>query len=166
LFNFRKVVKSDFPKLYNWLKSEHVKDFWYPDSTFTFEEISTKYSKRLNEGIVDIFIIILNHNEIGYIQSYFIDDNTFFKTSGLGKGIDLYIGEADFIHVGYGKTIITDYIREYVFNNRKVNFVGIDPEINNVIAIKAYEKAGFKHVNTEIDKYSKKLTYYMVMERT
>ncbi len=166
MFNFRRVKEEDFIKLYNWLISEHIKEFWYPDSAFSFDEIIKKYKDRLVEGKVDMFVIVFKGLDIGFIQSYFIEDLTPFKVTELSKGIDLYIGDLSYIHKGFGKNIIRDFIKIHIFNIESVKYAGIDPEVNNIIAIKAYEKAGFTHVNTAIDEYSKKLTYYMVLKRT
>jgi len=166
MFKFRKVEEKDFRKLYDWLNSKNVKEFWYPDSSFTFDEISEKYKDRIAAGKVDMFIIINNGTDIGYIQSYYIEETSPFRISKKSKGIDLYIGDPSFIHKGFGKDIICDYINKHIFIDSHIENVGIDPEVGNVIAIRAYEKAGFRHVNTEIDKHSNKLTYYMVLKRS
>ena len=124
-----------------------------------------KYKKRLMENKVKIYIIVIDGIDAGFIQTYFIDDLSSFKVSGISKGIDLYIGDKDYLHKGYGKDIITEFITNFVFNNKLVDFVVIDPEVRNKIAIKSYSKAGFKHVNTAFNNYEKVMTYYMVMSR-
>ena len=77
----------------------------------------------------------------------------------------MYIADVNFVHKGYGKDIIIKFIRNYIFNDSSIRFVGIDPEVDNLIAIKAYEKSGFKHVNTQYSKYNKNMTYYMILDR-
>ncbi len=165
MISFRIVNLSDFKQLYNWLNSSHVKEFWDPDKNFTFEEISLKYSNRLKENKIKIYIIVINNIDVGFIQTYFIDDLTLFKISGVSKGIDLYIGDKNYLHKGYGKHILTEFISKFVFNDELVEFVVIDPEVRNKIAIKAYNKAGFQHMNTAFDVHQKVMGYYMAMSR-
>ena len=165
MISFRNVCERDFLMLHNWLRLPHVKEYWYQNESFTYEEIHIKYSKRLEEGIVESYIIQKNKIDIGFIQTYIIDEPSAFMVNGKIKGIDLYIGEIDFIHKGYGKLIINEFLKKYVFNDPSVRFAGIDPEVENLIAIRAYEKSGFKHVNTEYSKYNKNMTYYMILDR-
>ncbi|KFZ27734.1 MAG: Aminoglycoside N(6')-acetyltransferase type 1 [Candidatus Izimaplasma bacterium HR2] len=165
MISFRNVVEDDFITLHNWLKVPHVKEYWYQTESFTYEEICKKYSKRLKKGIVELYIIQKNGKDIGFIQTYIIDEPTAFMVKDKIKGIDLYIGEVDYIHKGYGKDIIDNFVINYIFNDKSIRFAGIDPEVENVIAIKAYKKSGFKHVNTEYSKYNKNMTYYMILDR-
>ena len=165
MISFRNLSKDDFFTLYTWLKVPHVKEFWYQNESFTYNDIVEKYTKRLKEDVVDSYIILKNGKDIGFIQSYTIDDSDAFLVKGKIKGIDLYIGEFNFVHKGYGKDIINNFIKKFIFNDPSIRFIGIDPEVDNFIAIKAYEKSGFKHVNTEYSKNNKNMTYYMIMDR-
>lgn len=165
MISFRNVVEADFITLYKWLKIHHVKEFWYQEESFTLNEITKKYSKRLDEGKIELYIIQFNGLDIGFLQSYLLDDSDVFKVNDKIKGIDLYIGDINYLHKGYGKDIIGVFVKDYIFNDKSVRYTGIDPEVNNKIAIKAYSKAGFLHVNTEYSKYNKKMTYYMVLDR-
>ena len=165
LISFREVTEGDFKKLYIWRNLPHVKEFWDPHLDLSYEDIAFKYSKRLEEGKIKIYIIMISDKDIGYIQTYFISDLSSFKISGITKGIDLYIGEADFLHIGLGKDILREFIQKYVFNDKSVEYAAIDPEVDNKIAIKAYKKAGFEHVNTAYNEIEKLISYYMVMSR-
>ena len=165
MISFRKLCEDDFLMLHTWLKVPHVKEYWYQDESFTYEEIHEKYSKRIKEGVVESYIIQKNKKDIGFIQTYYIDDPSSFMVKDKIKGIDLYIGEVNYVHKGYGKNIISSFIKKHVFNDPSVIFAGIDPEVDNLIAIKVYEKCGFKHVNTEFSKYNKNMTYYMILDR-
>ena len=64
--------------LHTWLKVPHVKEYWYQDESFTYEEIHEKYSKRIKEGVVESYIIQKNKKDIGFIQTYYIDDPSSF----------------------------------------------------------------------------------------
>ena len=165
MISFRNLCEDDFLTLYTWLKVPQVKEYWYQNESFTYQEVHDKYTKRLKEGVVESYIIQKNNKDIGFIQCYIIDEPHAFVVKDKIKGIDLYIGEVDFIHKGYGKDIINSFVKNYIFNDSSIRFTGIDPEVDNLIAIKAYKKSGFKHVNTEYSKYNKKVTYYMILDR-
>ena len=165
MIDFRKVVKSDFKKLYDWLNTPHVAEFWNVNDNFTFEQISAKYTKRIEEGKIGIYIIMNNNQDIGFIQTYIVKDLGPFKISDIAKGIDMYIGDPNFLYKGYGKEIIRVFIKNYVFNNKEVEYAVIDPEVRNTSAIKAYKKAGFEHSNTAYNEIEKAITYYMIMSR-
>ena len=165
MISFRKVTEKDFKKLYFWLNTPHVKKFWDPDENFTFEQISNKYSKRLEEGKIEIYIFSVDNIDIGFIQTYIVDDLSSFKIKGIAKGIDLYIGEEKYVYKGHGKDIIREFLSKYVFNNKTIEYAVIDPEQRNSRAIKAYKKAGFEHSNTAFNEYEKAICYYMVLSR-
>lgn len=163
MVTFRKLNSTDFPKMLLWLSNEHVKKFWYPDSAYTFEEFSNKYGNKISKGNVAMFVISIDEIEIGYIQSYYVDDLKLFKQTKPVVGIDLFIGEIDYINKGYGPLIIEDYISNMLPNS--VDIIGIDPSVSNHAAIKAYKKVGFTHVNTEFNEHEKSELYYMTLHR-
>jgi len=165
MIKFRNVTQNDFKLLYFWLNTPHVKRFWDPNETFSFDYISKKYSKRIKEGKISLFIFSVNNLDIGFIQTYFLDNLSSFKIKGTVKGIDLYIGDIKFLYKGYGKDIIRQFIHKFIFCDKSIDYVAIDPEVKNTSAIKAYKKAGFEHVNTAFNDFEKVMTYYMVMSR-
>ncbi|MCK5761738.1 MAG: GNAT family N-acetyltransferase [Candidatus Izimaplasma sp.] len=165
MIKFRNVTQKDFKKLYFWLNTPHVKQFWDQNENFSFQKISNKYSKKIIEGKVGIYIFSIDNIDIGFIQAYFLDDLASFMIQGTAKGIDLYIGDENYIYKGYGKDIIRQFIQNYIFCDSSVDYVVIDPEVKNTNAIKAYKKAGFEHANTAFNNYEKVTTYYMVMSR-
>lgn len=165
MITFRKVTEDDFLMLHNWLKLPHVKEYWYQNDSFSYEDIRIKYSKRLKEGIVDMYIFQKNRVDIGFIQTYIINQPHAFKVDEKIKGIDLYIGEVECVHKGFGALIINEFVKTHVFDDPSVKFAGIDPEVENLIAIKAYRKSGFNHINTEYSEYNKNMTYYMILDR-
>ena len=165
MFSFRNVCDRDFITLYNWLKVPHVKEFWFQNESLTYEQVCEKYSKRLKEDVIELFIILKSEVEIGFIQTYIIDEKESFKVKDTIKGIDLYIGDVNYIHKGYGVEILDEFIKIHVFNDKSIRYAGIDPEVDNIAAIKSYKKSGFKHINTKYSRYNKKMTYYMILDR-
>lgn len=163
MFSYRKLEKKDFPKMFEWLNTKHVKEFWYPDSMFTLEEVSKKYKEKLDKGNVNMFIFSYNDVEIGYIQSYLVDEKELFKETDEMAGIDLFIGEIDYLYKGLGTLVIADHIEKVI--PKTIKKIGIDPSIKNEAAIKSYKKVGFKIVNTEYSEYEKGIHHFMIFER-
>ena len=165
MIKFRKVTPNDFHKIHFWLNIPHVKKYWDPNENFTFSEISAKYSKRLKDNKIDMYIFSFHDIDIGYIQTYFVENLSPYKVLGKAKGIDLYIGNTKYLYKGYGKSIIRLFIERFVFKDENIDFVIIDPESGNTSAIKAYNKAGFIHVNSGYNELEKVISYYMTMSR-
>ena len=61
--------------------------------------------------------------------------------------MDFFIGEADFL----GKGIGTKALKEFLADFNSCTHVLVDPDIDNIKAIKTYEKAGFKNVQLHRD---------------
>lgn len=87
---------------------------------------------------------------IGYIQTYLIKDyrdyNQHVQVGEDVAGVDIFIGEKDFIHKGLGIIIIKKFLLEIAFANDIISSCIVGPESKNKVAIKAYEKFGFKYV--------------------
>jgi aminoglycoside 6'-N-acetyltransferase len=77
---------------------------------------------------------------IGYIQEYPAGENS--------AGIDLFVGEVEFHHRGFGAPIIRQFLKDIVFADPSVEGCIIDPSVSNRGAIRAYEKAGFRFRET------------------
>ena len=161
----RKFQKSDISLIMKWFKKDHVRQYWYSILTMSEKEIREKYLKRLNKENIEMFIIQKNAQDIGYIQTYFLDNVENYQIEGLSKGIDLFIGEEKFLNQGFGTLAIKRLLNNYVFDDECIINACIDPEVKNNRAIRVYEKIGFKHVKTAVDDISGLLTYYMILER-
>ncbi len=142
--SFQPFEEKHFPLLLRWLKEPHVKEFWSePEDENVLKE---KYLKKLVERGVFPQIIVLNDQEVGYIQSY--------EACSVGGGwwpdvkpgifgIDQFIGEVNYVGKGLGPKIISKFVKMLV-QNPNVKEVIANPDPSNLRAIKAYEKAGFK----------------------
>lgn len=158
--DFLKLQESHFPLLLKWLEAPHIKKWWDQDISYTQELVKEKYSSYVLgykaddnlKKVLGAYIINLNRVPIGYIQVYDFYDfprEYELKTENLPAslaGIDLFIGEAEFIHKGYGAAILEQFINNYVF--KEFNNCFVDPDNNNIAAIRAYEKAGFKKIKS------------------
>ena len=153
--SFRPLKETDFPLMHKWLNTPHVSEWWSLDRNHhpTPAEVAAHYSPRIAAGQnVDCYIIYNQAKPIGMIQSYDLDkepeEKVLFGVEGKCTGIDMFIGEADYVHRGLGADIIRSFLKDIVFARPEIECAVIDPSADNKIAIRAYEKAGFKYSRT------------------
>lgn len=151
--------------MYKWLNTDFVIE-WYDKGGSSFNAIKNKYMPRIKgEEPVYSYVIVYNNKDIGYIQSYMVENSSeysqYLNSDESFAGIDLFIGEQDFIHKGLGKYILISFLREHIFNLNRIVGCVIDPEANNKSAIRAYEKAGFKYLKTQVP--SQEETAYLMV---
>jgi RimJ/RimL family protein N-acetyltransferase len=152
---FSRVKESDLPLLHRWFNTPHVSEWWEIDGNNhpSLDLVKKHYSPRVTgDERVDVYLIIHESKPIGMVQSCKLDDYPAEKANfGLDRscaGIDMLIGEADYVHRGLGSGIIREFLKEIVFKEDDVECCIVDPYVKNEIAIKAYKKAGFKYLRT------------------
>ncbi len=163
MISFESLMKSHFPLLLKWLESPHVKKWWDKDIIWNMSLINKKYatyvlgykvlSLKNGQSVkkpIHLFLIMDNKVPIGYIQYY--DKHDFPSHHGYdlndipsaSAGVDIYIGEIDYIGKGIGVEALKLFMKDII--PKKFTNIFVDPEIDNISAIKAYEKAGFQKV--------------------
>lgn len=145
---FRLLEEKDFNQIYIWMNTDFVIE-WYGKIPVTLEDVRNKYMSYITgEEPTKAYIIIIDNVDVGYIQTYLINDypeyNKYVETDEHAAGVDLFIGNKDYIHKGYGVRIMEQFLREHVFSNNKVDKCIIGPEPKNLSAIRMYEKSGFR----------------------
>ncbi len=149
---FRSLEEKDLRLLHNWLNTYFVME-WYNKAGSSYENVVKKYLPRIHgEQPTHPYIIVCDSIDIGYIQTYRIDDypeySKFVGEDIPSAGVDLFIGEKEYIHKGLGKQILLTFLKDYVFTISAVECCVIGPDPMNKIAISAYEKVGFKYDKT------------------
>ena len=152
---FGPLRENDLSLIHRWLNTPHVSQ-WYSIfgiSNPSRNEVERKYMPRIRgTDPVDCYLILHDDIAIGMVQSYKIDDfpeeKTNFDLDQSCAGIDIFIGEENYIHRGLGSLIVSRFLRDIVFTKYNVDCCIVDPHANNEIAIKAYNKAGFKYLKT------------------
>ena len=146
--------KTHFALMLKWLESPHVKTWWDKDISYTMDLIKEKYSSyvhgyKLDNGKkkpISAFIIHANNAPIGYIQIYnaydFVRKIPLTNPPKSLAAIDFFIGNTDYIGKNLGVKILKN------FDTMGYKNILVDPDIDNIAAIKTYEKAGFKKIKT------------------
>lgn len=150
-FEFKLVEEKDLLLLYKWFKQPHVSKWWpTPEEKEDFFE---SFLKRIRSDIRKCYIVFCDNAPIGYLQLYSVDYENEKWCSWLPKfpgekkviGIDQFIGESDYLHKGFGTLFIKQFLVE-LFEKERDLVVVVDPEPENLAAIKCYEKVGFEKI--------------------
>jgi RimJ/RimL family protein N-acetyltransferase len=150
--SFRRLTLDDLPLMHSWLNSADVLR-WYGQRSSSYTEVVRKYSRNiLGEQPTDSFLIIYGGAPVGYIQTYTIDSYPIYAQLICAEpgaaGVDLFIGEDTYRHQGLGPLVLIRFLNEVVFGTNSAPSCVIGPEPKNTVAIRAYEKAGFRHWKT------------------
>jgi aminoglycoside 6'-N-acetyltransferase len=138
-YQFRAFGPADFAMIRQWLAMPHVVE-WWGDPAEQFELVSGD----LAEPAMDQFIVSLDGEPFGYLQSY---DLRAWSDPGLGphpdgtRAIDQFIGRPDMIGRGHGSGLVRGFVDSLLRSG--IPRIITDPDPANARAIRAYEKAGF-----------------------
>jgi RimJ/RimL family protein N-acetyltransferase len=149
--SFRPLRVGDLDRMHHWLNHEFVARWWTDRPSA--EQVAAKYGAYIRgERPTQSFIIEVANEPVGYIQAYRIRDwPDYARDVAIDEdaaGIDLFIGEPDHARRGLGPIIIRRFLAEIVFATMDVASCIIGPFEGNRDAIRAYEKAGFRHLKT------------------
>lgn len=151
---FKLLEKSDIPQMYKWLNKDFIAK-WFGKGEYydKYENVENKYAPRTeSNSLTKAFIVYLDKNKIGYIQTYRLIDypeyNKYVQADPYVAGLDVFIGEEEYLNKGIGTKIISEFIKTIIFNNHGIKGCIVGPEPNNQRAIKAYSKAGFTYLKT------------------
>ncbi|MCC5015222.1 MULTISPECIES: GNAT family N-acetyltransferase [unclassified Legionella] len=156
---FKPIRASDVPIVHGWLQLPHIREFW-DDGHRKQKQVKQHYLK--NDTVMR-FIIQIDGQQIGYIQRYTINSkHPFWKyiTSSPCVGVDMFIGDPNFLEQGWSTPILTQFINQYCPSATEII---VDPETDNYKAIHCYKKLGFQ-VRTTI-RLLKKEYQLMGLER-
>ncbi|HEU5367089.1 MAG TPA: GNAT family N-acetyltransferase [Ktedonobacterales bacterium] len=148
---FRPLQRDDLPWLYAAHLEPHVRQWWDPPASLDALDERFERQQRTHEP-PDRYIILYGSVPIGTIQTFPIrswrDYHTAIQIEEEAAGVDMFIGDRNYLHQGLGGPILRQFLREIVFTNAAFASCIIGPEPENASAIKAYAKAGFRHLKT------------------
>lgn len=169
---FEPLRETDLPLLHRWLNTPHVSRWWKIDGVRlpSFELVRQHYLRHINgERPAACFVIKCDGHPAGMIETYlldnFPDEKESLDLSESYAGLDILIGEENYLHRGLGSRILSKFLKEVVFTRFDVNSCIIDPEPENKIAIRAYEKTGFRFLKTVWDTKEAGYVRIMVIDR-
>jgi len=150
-FHFRRMKLGDLPLMHRWVNTPHVREWW--DALPTLDAVVTKYAPRiLGREPTHSFVVDAGSRPIGYIQSYRIADYPDYArhlgSDDRAAGVDLFVGEVEFLGQGSGSAILREFLRRVVFADEWRTECLIGPEIENHRAIRCYQKVGFSYWKT------------------
>lgn len=129
----RPVCADDYRTLCTWFADASFVE-WWGGKTKPAQEVADKYMG--NKPNIRSFIIEHYAVPMGYLQDWRVDDET--------AGIDIVLLPAS-QNQGIGTAVLRMHAESLIADGWKN--VGIDPLVQNVRAIRSYEKAGFRRTN-------------------
>jgi RimJ/RimL family protein N-acetyltransferase len=148
---FKALDEGDLPLMHRWMHVPYVLRWW--KEPLTEEEVTAKYQPRIaGREPTRCFFIIYRSEAVGYIQSYRMGDYPDYcraiDVEEDAAGVDLFIGEPEYLYQGLGPLALRKFLQEVVFGEMGAPCCWIGPQEDNRAAIRAYEKAGFHWVKT------------------
>lgn len=154
-FTFRAVAETDLPFLFSWFGQPYIAKLWKEPHWEKFKE---KYTSKIASQHIFPFFACIEEKRIGYIQYHYMNnqDRQNFPVINLPDfsiGLDLFIGEPDYLGKGCGTRLLTEFIQFIKRAEPRCTTIIIDPAIDNHRAIACYKKVGFETVGTFVTPY-------------
>ncbi len=138
---------EDYVVMRNWFMEPELQKWVWCDEVGevpSLERVIEKYGSRV-KSLTDVFpyFILKNNEPIGFIQYYLHGKKAI--------GLDMWIGVQGERNKGYGTEALKQMVQIIHRKHPFVKELLIDPEVDNVRAIKCYQRAGFQCVGEIID---------------
>ena len=141
-YGFRPATVDDLPRLRAWLQTPEVVRWWGdPD------EQAALIEEDLHEPRMVMRIVSHQRRPFAYVQDYAVDawpQPHFASLPAGSRAVDAFVGEPDMIGKGHGSAFLRLLAERLVAEGAPA--VAIDPDVENVRARGAYQKAGFRPV--------------------
>lgn len=147
---FIPVEPAHYPLLRQWLRMPHIRQWWGdPDEELGFirDMVEGRDTSRP-------FLIVQGNEPVGYIQHWFIGHHQnetwtrehpwLLELPSDTVGVDLLIGHPEKLSRGIGSAALAAFVAG--LRKRGCVNVVIDPDPDNVRAVRAYAKAGFQPI--------------------
>ena len=146
---------DDYKQMTKWLTDPRVLEFYEGrDNPFPLARIVEKYSPRVlrSESVTPCFLIC-EERLIGYMQFYPVASEEDRLSYGMEAsdgavnifGADQFIGEPGYWNRGIGTRALR-LMLSYLFAAKQAGAVVVDPHVDNLRAIRCYEKCGFRKI--------------------
>ena len=136
---FRPMSAGDLTLVQRWLETPEVTRWWGQA-----DEQYALVRGDLDHPDMDQFMVVLGEQPFGYIQCYQLStwNQGFGSQPPATRGIDQFIGVPDMIGRGHGSGFIRQFVDALL--GQGIPRVVTDPDPDNVRAVRAYAKAGFR----------------------
>jgi aminoglycoside 6'-N-acetyltransferase len=152
---FRPLELEELPLLHRWMYAPHAQRWWSRNRTV--DDVIAQYTPSI-AGEIPIHALMVAYDAapIGVVEWIrFGHFPSLMQAYGVADpeavGCGVLIGEESFAHHGLGGPMVCRFLREVPFRDPRCNACFIDPERENLAAIRAYEKAGFHFVRDTRD---------------
>jgi aminoglycoside 6'-N-acetyltransferase len=138
-YAFRPAAKEDLPMLLRWLRTSEIIRWWGDP-----EEEAALLKGDLGDPRMRMWIVSFKMRPFAYAQDYAVRDwpqPHFDHLPPGSRAIDAFIGEPEMIGRGHGSAflrLLAEWLRR-----EGAPVVAIDPDVENLRARRAYQKAGF-----------------------
>ncbi|MBR3105441.1 MAG: GNAT family N-acetyltransferase [Lachnospiraceae bacterium] len=147
LIRIRDLTEADLTIMLKWLTDDRVLEYYEGrDVRFTMDTLAEHFLEEIPDG----FRVIIEYEDqpVGYGQAYQLSEEMFEEYDYPDNGkvvyaIDQFIGEPDYWNRGIGSEFL-QMMAIYLKNSKGADGILLDPHQNNLRAIRAYEKAGFR----------------------
>ena len=149
-FDFRPLTPDDLPRLHRWRNAAHVAP-WF-GGPVSLDALRDEYAPVFaGSDPCHPFVASIDGRPVGlFTHTRFGDwpqSLAFYGNPEADAGnCDVLIGEAEVAQRGVGAAMIRAFLERVLFADPRITTCIIDPVPDNAIAIRAYEKAGFRFV--------------------
>jgi RimJ/RimL family protein N-acetyltransferase len=145
---FRPLYHCDLPLMYAWLSRDFVSR-WFGAKPRSYEDVERRYDLRIRSEVpIAPYLMLYDDLPIGYIQTYrLVDRPGYSELIGAGPGtagVDLFIGERDYLYVGFGTAMLWAFLDRVVFRDFYTARCIAGADVRNRAALRCYEKVGFE----------------------
>lgn len=153
---FRPLTRADLELLTRWLNTPHVATWWADPPALsgpapepvTVAQTTAEYGP--DGGTAHPYVILADGAPVGMIQWYRLRDEPDYaaavhEADGDAAGVDVLIGDPDWVGRGLGRRVIGQFVTEVVFP-AGVDRVVASPAVGNHRSIAAFARAGFRSV--------------------
>lgn len=139
-YSFRPASPEDLPRLRTWLQTPEVV-LWWGDPDEQLELLTGD----LTDPRMSMWIVSFEGRPFAYVQDYVVQSwpQPHFEHLPAGsRAVDAFVGEPDMIGKGHGAIFLRLVAERLTAGGAPV--VAIDPDVDNMRARRAYERAGFR----------------------
>jgi RimJ/RimL family protein N-acetyltransferase len=167
--SFRPLARADLPRLHAWLNAPHARR-WF-DGGPSFDEVVADFGPQIDgTRPVRSFLVEIDGRDAGWMSWERVADYPAFQNAYRiedpdAVNCDMLLGEPEVAHRGLGPEVVRAFLPRVVFADPRWTTCVLDPEPDNAIAIRAYEKAGFRFVRAVPDDSEGHAAYLMELRR-